>query len=168
MVNSYTKALFPDYQFRIALADNEVVNAAANAGFGALNASVFYLSATSSDGADVSGFDSTNVLVKLPYTGLETDVDKINLITSADGKTWSAVGAANILLLNPRTDSEDGYLVFSTSHFSYYGITAADETNTSVADSETSSGGSGGGGSLSPWLLVLLAGFYSRRFRNKK
>ena len=168
MVNSYTKALFPYYQFRIALADNEVVNAAANAGFGALNASVFYLSATNSDGADVSSFDSTNVLVKLPYTGLETDVDKINLITSADGKTWSAVGAANILLLNPRTDSEDGYLVFSTSHFSYYGITAADETNTSVADSETSSGGSGGGGSLSPWLLVLLAGFYSRRFRNKK
>jgi len=41
MVNSYTEGLFPTYMFRIALADNEVVGAAASAGFGGLNAAVF-------------------------------------------------------------------------------------------------------------------------------
>ncbi len=104
------------------------------------------------------------MLVKLPYTGSETSVEKIKLITSADGKNWSSVDAANILLLNPQTDSEYGYLVFNTSHFSYYTITLADETNVSDSDIEASS--SGGGGSAS-WLLFLLPGIYGLRFRNK-
>ena len=164
MVNSQTELVFPTYKFRIALADNDAVNAAANAGFGGLNAPVFTLQATDTNGDDVSNFGNANMLVKLPYTGSETSVEKIRLITSADGKTWSGADAASIVLLNPQTDSEDGYLVFNTSHFSYYSITAADETNTSVSDNEASSGG----GALSPWLLVLLAGFYSWRFRNKK
>jgi hypothetical protein len=167
MVNSQTELVFPTYMFRIALADNDAVNAAANAGFGGLNAPVFTLQATDTNGDDVSNFGNANVLVKLPYTGSETSVEKIRLITSADGKIWSSADAASIVLLNPQTDSEDGYLVFNTSHFSYYSITAADETNTSASDNEVSSA-DGGGGALSPWLLVLLAGFYSRRFRNKK
>ena len=93
-------------------------------------------------------------------------VEKIKLITSVDGKNWSSVDAASILLLNPQTDSEYGYLVFNTSHFSYYTIALADETNVSASDIEASSGG-GGGGALSPWLLVLLAGLFGWRFRNK-
>jgi len=167
MVNNSSVLVFPTYQFRIALADNDAVNAAANSGFGGLNAPVLSLHATDSDGAEVSNFGNANILVKLPYTGSETDVDKIKLITSADGQQWTNVDAANILILNPRTDSEDGYLVFNTSHFSYYTVTAADETNTAASDAEASSA-DGGGGALSSWLLVLLAGFYSRRFRNKK
>jgi hypothetical protein len=163
MVNSQTELVFPTYMFRIALADNDAVNAAANSGFGGLNAPVFALQATDTNGDDVSNFGNANVLVKLPYTGSETSVEKIRLITSTDGKTWSSVDAASILLLNPQTDSEDGYLVFNTSHFSYYTVTAADETNTSATDVEASSSG---GGSLS-WLLVLVPLFYSRRFRAK-
>jgi len=164
MVNSQTELVFPTYMFRIALADNDAVNAAANAGFGGLNAPVFSLQASDTNGDDVSNFGNANVIVKLPYTGSESSVEKINLITSVDGKTWSIVDAANILLLNPQTDSEDGYLVFNTSHFSYYTITQADETNVSDSDNASSSGG----GVLSPWLLVLLPGFYGRRFSNKK
>jgi len=163
MVNSQTELVFPTYMFRIALADNDAVNAAANAGFGGLNAPVFSLQASDTNGDDVSNFGNANVFVKLPYTGSESSVEKINLITSVDGKTWSTVDAASILLLSPQTDSEDGYLVFNTSHFSYYTITQDDETNVSDSDNASSSGG----GVLSPWLLVLLAGFYGRRFRNK-
>jgi len=125
---------------------------------------VFTLQATDTNGDDVSNFGNANVLVKIPYTGSEASIEKIRLITSADGKTWSGVDAASILLLNPQADSEDGYLVFNTSHFSYYAIATGDETNTSAADDESSSGG----GILSPWLLVLLSGFYGWRFRNKK
>ena len=165
MVNSQTELVFPTYMFRIALADNDAVNAAANAGFGGLNAPVFTLQATDTNGDDVSSFGNANVLVKLPYTGSESSVEKIRLITSADGKTWSGVDAASILLLNPQTDSEDGYLVFNTSHFSYYTVTTGDETNTSAADVASSSGG---GGVLSPWLLVVLAGFYGWSLKTRK
>ena len=166
MANDYAKVNYPTYMFRIALSDNDVVNAAANAGLGSLYAAVFSLQATNTNGDDVSSFDGANVLVKLPYTGSETSIEKIRLITSTDGKTWSAVDAANILLLNPQTEAEDGYLVFNASHFSYYTITAGDETNTSASDDEASSSG----GALSPWLLVLLAGFYgwSLKIRKRK
>ena len=164
MVNSQTELVFPTYMFRIALADNDAVNAAANAGFGGLNAPVFTLQATDTNGDDVSSFGNANVLVKLPYTGSETSVENIRLITSADGKTWSGVDAASILLLNPQTDSEDGYLAFNTSHFSYYTVTTGDETNTSAADDASPSGG----GVLSPWSLVLLAGFYGWSLKARK
>ncbi len=163
MVNSQTELVFPSYQFKIALADNEVVKAASEAGFGGLNAAVFSLQATDTNSDEVSNFGNANVLVKLPYTGSETSIEKIRLITSADGKTWSSVDAANILILNPQTDSEDGYLVFKTSHFSYYTITLADETNVSESDAAAASGGG-----AATWLLLLLPAFYSRRFRNKK
>lgn len=164
MVNSQTELVFPTYQFRISLANNDVVNAASGAGFGGLNASVFSLHVTDTNGDDVSNFGNANVLVKLPYTGSEGDIEKIKLITSTDGTQWTSVDAANILILNPQTDAEDGYLVFKTSHFSFYTVTLAEETNVSETDAEESSSGGGS----APWLLLLLTGVYSIRYRFRK
>jgi len=124
----------------------------------------FSLQATNSIGDDDPDLGGS-VLVKLPYTGTEKDIDKIKLITSTDGKQWTSVDAANILVLHPQSVDEDGYLVFSTSHFSYYTITQADESNVSAAVVEASS--SSGGGSVT-WLLFLLPGLYVMRLRKKK
>jgi hypothetical protein len=165
MVNSQTELVFPTYQFSISLAGNEVVKAAANAGFGGLNAAVFSLQARDTNGDEVSNFGNASVWVKLPYTGAEASIEKIKLITSKDGKQWSSIDAANILLLNPQSATADGYLLFNTSHFSYYTITSADETNVSSAN-EASSTSSGGGSA--PWLLSILAATYMLRFRKKK
>ncbi len=164
VVNSQTERVFPDYKFKIALADKAVVNSAAAAGFGGLNTSVFSLQASDSSGNDVSNFGSASVLVKLPYKGSETSLDKIRLITSSDGEQWSTVDAANIVLLNKQTDEEDGYLVFRTVHFSYYTIALADESNVSSSVAEAASSGGGS----APWLLLLLPALYSLRIRAKK
>jgi hypothetical protein len=167
MVNSQTELTFPTYMFKIALADNDVVNAAANAGFGGLNAPVFSLMATDTNGEVVSSFGNANVLVKLPYTGSETSVDKIKLITSSNGTQWSQVDAANVVLLKPQSAEEDGYLVFNTAKFSYFTITSADETGVSAID-EPSSAGEKSGGVFSPWLLLMFVAVYALRFRNKR
>jgi len=166
MVNSQTRLVFPTYQFKISMANNDVINRAAKSGFGSVNAPVFSLQASDTNGDEVSNFGNANVLVKLPYTGTETNVEKIKLITSTDGQQWTSIDPANIVLLNPQTSTEDGYLVFKTSHFSYYTITSADESNVSASDSVASSD-SGGGGSA-PWLLSILLGIYVLRFRKKK
>jgi hypothetical protein len=169
MVNSQTELVFPTYQFKIAIANNDVINAAANSGFGGLNSSVFHLQAKDTNGDEVSHFGNANVLVKLPYTGTETSVDNIKLITSTDGTQWTGVASADILILNPQTDSEDGYLIFNTNHFSYYTVATADETNTSATpddESSTESSSSSGGGSA-PWLAILLLISYISVFRKK-
>ncbi len=163
MFNSQSERVFPNYRFRIALADNAVVKAAADAGFGGLNAAVFSLQASDSNGNEVSNFGNASVLVKLPYKGSETDLDKVKLITSSDGKQWSMVDTVNIVLLNKQTDDEDGYLIFNTVHFSYYTIALADESNVSSSVTEVSSSGGGS----APWLLLLLPVFYSLRVRDK-
>ena len=138
MVNNTSELVFPTYMFKISLANNTVVNAAANAGFGGLNSPVFNLYAGDSDGKEVNTFVN-DILVKLPYTGNETSVDKIKLITSANGSQWTSVDASNILAVKPQTDTEYGYLVFKTSHFSYHTITLANETNVSASDDASSS-----------------------------
>ena len=164
MVNSQTELVFPTYQFKIAMADKAVVSSASGAGFGGLRAAVFSLQAADSNGDDVSNFGNANVLVKLPYTGAEADVNKVKLITSTDGKQWTGIDAANIVLLKAQSDSEDGYLIFRTSHFSYYTITAADESN--VAAPAVVASSSGGGGSVS-WLLLLLPALLRLRVRRQ-
>ncbi len=152
MVNSQTELVFPTYQFKIELANNEVIKAASIAGFGGLNAKVFSLQASDTNGDQVTNFGNANVIVKLPYTGSQSRIEKIKLITSANGLSWSRVDAGNILMLNPQSDSEDGYLVFKTSHFSYYTVTLADENNVSAADAE----GSSSSGGSAPWLMLFL------------
>ena len=165
MVNSQTELVFPSYRFSISLAGNEIVNAAANAGFGGLNAPVFSLQARDTNGEPVNNFGNASVLVKLPYTATETDIEKIKLITSTDGQQWSAMDTASILLLNPQSDTEEGYLLFKTGHFSYYSIALADESNVSVTESATVAEDNNAGSA--PWLVLLLAGVYGLRFKNK-
>lgn len=157
-VNSQTERVFPSYQFRVSLAANDVVSAASTAGFGGLNSAVFSLQATDSNGEEVSDFANANVLVKLPYSGAEASLEKVILITSSDGLLWTQVEPDSILLLNAHSDSEDGYLVFRTNHFSYYSITSVDETNVSSTVNNDTAAESSSSGSMT-WLLLLIISF---------
>ncbi|MCK4707409.1 MAG: hypothetical protein KAU21_02245, partial [Gammaproteobacteria bacterium] len=147
---------FADYTLQVAIADDAVAVNAASAGLGGLvaGAEVFSLQINMPSGNTLESFTSS-VLVKLPYSGSSSDPEQINVITSADGVTWSAITPADILIVRAATDMEDGYIVFQTNHFSYYSITDATATSDSstIADSDTSE--SGGGGSLDTFFLLF-------------
>jgi len=102
------------------------------------------------------------LLVKLPYSGSSNDVEEINIITSSDGEAWSAITPADILIVRAETEEMDGYIVFQTTHFSYFTVTddtAADNGSTTPIDNNGSSFSGGSSGSMS--FMLLIFGFLS-------
>ncbi len=119
---------FADYTLQVTLADDETSANAAAAGLGDLvaGAEIFSLQFNKPSGEKQSIFNSA-VLVKLPYSGSSSDAEQINIITSTDGETWSIIDPADILIVRAKTELEAGYIVFQTTHFSYYTTTEADD-----------------------------------------
>ena len=153
--NTRTDRVFPDYRLHVELASDTVTDAANGAGLGSLVSSVFSLEATDIDGSTVADFGGTRVLVKIPYGGSGED---IKVITSPDGTAWNEIPSSDIVMVQPQTAEEDGFVMFWTAHFSYYGVAdasvpaAADIAPSEDAEAEADSG-SGGGGAVS-WLLL--------------
>jgi len=157
---------FADYTLQVSLADDNASANAAAAGLGDLvaGAEVFSLQFNKPSGEKQTSFNSA-VLVKLPYSGSSSDAAKINIITSTDGENWSLIDPADILIVRAQTDMEAGYIVFQTTHFSYYTTTeVADSSSTIPADDSDDSEGSGG----SPGYLLLMFGLLLTVVRNFK
>ncbi|HFD32587.1 MAG TPA: cytochrome C [Gammaproteobacteria bacterium] len=156
--NSVTERTFPDYRMHIAIASDDVISKAGSAGLGALFSSVISLEAIDINGSKLSSFAGTRLLVKIPYTGSNTNLDEVKVITSGDGENWAEIDASDISILRPQTKDEDGFVMFWTGHFSYYAVAnstvAAVNTDASAGDVVAS----GGGGSVS-WLALIMAFF---------
>ncbi len=166
-------ALFPNYRFRIQESESGVETRAGSAGFGALRSKVYDINATDTGGSAVTNFPGQGILIKLPYTGNETDASRIKVITSEDGSSWNAIDTDNIITVQPPTSDEEGYILFRTAHFSLFTVTdgstgstggAADSGTggssstgtTTVAASDDNSGDGGGATFLLPLLLLAL------------
>ncbi|MBT6701757.1 MAG: cytochrome C [Gammaproteobacteria bacterium] len=158
---------FADYTLQVSIADDDTGANAAAAGLGDLvaGAEVFSLQFNKPSGEKQTSFNSS-VLVKLPYSGSSSDADKINIITSTDGETWSLINPADILIVRAKTDMEAGYIVFQTTHFSFYTATEVADTSSTIPvdDSDDSDSSSGGGGSLG--YLFLMFGLLLAVVRN--
>jgi len=104
----------------------------------------------------VSSFNGAQVVVKLPYDRTNTNLEQIKIITSSDGTTWSAIDASQIIALKAQSELENGYIIFTTTHFSYYAV--ADSTVTGVVDSATTTDSTTDGGGGAAGLFMLLFG----------
>ena len=100
----------------------------------------------------VPSFSPTQMLVKLPYNGSNSNHDEINIITSPDGTAWTEVPSDQIRIIRPQTETANGYVVFLTDHFSNYAVTDSVVAASISPDTTT---GSGGGGSINLVLLLL-------------
>ena len=158
-VNAQTQLTFPTYQMQVGIAEVDKAVNASSAGFGGLFSNVFSLLAKNSSGAEVGNFGATRILVKLPYTGSIENLDEVKIITSNNGDAWVEVPSSDIALVRAQTNTEEGFVMFWTNHFSYYAVTnasvAATDNGASSSDGTAGDGG-GGGGSLS-WLLLIAA-----------
>lgn len=146
-VNGQTGLLFPSYRLQVALAGEAVKTGANEAGLGGLVAEVFSLEARDKNAAPVNNFAGNRILVKLPYTGSNTNTDEIKVIYSSDGKNWSAVNSDDIVLLQPQSEETNGYIAFWVEHFSHYTVvdkTVATEASQNDNPAETAGSGSGG------------------------
>jgi hypothetical protein len=149
---------FSGYVLQVELGDTAEMTKAAAAGFGSLStgAEVFALKIKKQSGSTLATF-AAPVWVKLPYRGSSSSADQVNVITSTDGETWTKVDSADIQLVRAATDMQDGYIVFKTSHFSYYTTT---EVAAKTAGSTATSGSSGSavsrsGGSMGLFFILL-------------
>jgi ssDNA-binding Zn-finger/Zn-ribbon topoisomerase 1 len=156
-----------DHTLQVMLADDAVVQAAAQAGLGEMmsNSPVFGLTLRNADGSTTDNFNDA-VLVKLPYSGSSNDAAAIRIITSVDGKQWQAVDAQDVLTLRAQTAETDGYVVFATRHFSFYALTSATASTTAAVSDESTSGSGGAPDLLWLMLLPLLPIARRRRFRH--
>lgn len=131
------KLLFPTYRMEFSLADDAVLQAASKAGFGGVDSRVFSLKAFDANSQDVATFTGKGLLVKIPYDGKNTNLDQVKVITSSDGSTWTTLAKEEIKIIETGTADAQGYIVFATSHFSYFAV--ADSTATGVGTSESGS-----------------------------
>ena len=163
---------FAGYSLQVALADETIASAVAAANLGGLTTQgqVFSLQLSDGNGSSISSFNSS-ILVKLPYEGSQTDPAQLHVATSSNGVDWSALPAENIVTLRAKTADTDGYVVFSTDHFSYYALTDSTVSISTVSpDDNSADETASGGGVMTPaWLLLLLlaraAPLVNRRLR---
>lgn len=120
------KLLFPTYKMEFSLADDAVLQASSKAGFGGVDSRVFSLKAFDANSQNVATFTGKGLLVKLPYDGKNTNPDQVKVITSSDGSSWTAIAKEDIKIIETGTADTQGYIVFATSHFSYFAL--ADST----------------------------------------
>lgn len=166
--NGQTDLVMPTYKMEVAVAKEATVTKADGAGFGGLVSPVVELAAFNSEGDEVSYFGGNRMLVKLPYDGSSDDLDQVRIITSTDGETWTTVDADNIVLVRPKTNLADGYVLFWTEHFSYYAVADTTvEASTTTSSSSSASGGGGGGGALG-WPMLLLSLISLAAMRRRK
>lgn len=174
-VNGTTELLFPSYQLQVALAGDTIKDSANQTDMGGLVADVFTLEARDKSAAPVNNFAGNRILVKLPYTGSNTNTDEVKVIHSSDGKSWAAVDSDDIVLLQPQSEETEGYIAFWVEHFSHY--TVVDKTVATEAwqnDNPAEVPSSGGGGCtlrhqspfdpLMPMLVVIGSIYLWRRW----
>lgn len=137
---SVSNLIFSTSRLEAAIADLSIKSAASSADLGTPVSDVIALNLTNSSGEEVSSFGGKRVVVKIPYSGENTNREEVKVIYSADGSAWSELDDSSILAIKPKTVDSDGYILFKTSHFSYYSVTdgtvsAAGSESASAADS---------------------------------
>lgn len=155
--NGQAEAVMTNYRFLIRVEDGAPVEAATQAG--RLNLSqVYKIEAKNTDGESVAQFPGTPLFIKLPWTG--SNREALTVISSATGESWSDVQPSQIVIAQPATSDQDGYVVLRTDHLSFFAVAEKSESDT--ADDAGSESSSGGGGALL-LLPLLLLGLWSLR-----
>lgn len=63
----------------------------------------------------VPNFNDTRLLMMLPYSGSATQVERLRVAYSTDGKAWNTLAASDLLALNTTADNTPGHLIFRLS-----------------------------------------------------
>ncbi|HHL40684.1 MAG TPA: cytochrome C [Deltaproteobacteria bacterium] len=157
--DSYGEMIFSRARLAVSLADSSLYEKNPASAYGALDSGLFSIDAYGPSSTKMTSFAGKAVVVKLPYRGTNTNLDEVRIVTSSDGATWSAVDKSSVLAVEPASNGDDGYIVFLTSHLSYYGI--ADSNNRVSPVSTSSSSSSGGGGCF---IATAAFGSYEQRY----
>ena len=165
-VNGQSGLLYPSYRFEVALASNSSIRRLQQAGQGALVSPVLSLRAHDSSSQAVTRFDSARLLIRLPYNGASDDLQRLHVVTASDAGQWQSIDSADVVGVQPRTETTDGYVLFWTDHFSDFAVTdlalgAGNAPTPAVDDAQAASGGGAGAG------LVLLSALALLRRRRK-
>lgn len=137
------KLLFPTYRMEIALADDNISDSASDSGHGGLKSAVFSFKVFNSAGSEVTDFPGYGLFIKIPYIGSNTNLNELKVITSSDGSTWSSIDKNAIVAVQPKVLDRDGYIVFRTSHTSFYAVSDSTEDTTTDITGRLSGGGGG-------------------------
>ncbi|MES9979789.1 MAG: hypothetical protein ABW107_13680, partial [Candidatus Thiodiazotropha sp. 6PLUC5] len=153
--NGQAEAVMVSYRFQIRVEDGASVEAASQAG--RMNLSqVYKIEAKNADGQSVEQFPGTPLFIKLPWTG--SNRDALTVISSETGESWSDLQSDQIVIAQPATSDEDGYVVIRTDHLSFFAVAEKSESD-SAGDSGSDSSSSGGGGGALLLLPFILLGF---------
>ncbi|MFW5443644.1 MAG: cytochrome C [Methylococcaceae bacterium] len=114
--------LLPSYRVGTEVLDGSSASSSNldSAGLGTVTSKIVSLVTQDANKQEVSQF-SSDVLVKIPYTGSATSINDIQVANSQDGTNWS-IFDGQIIALNPHTELSDGYVIFATSHFTEFAI----------------------------------------------
>ncbi|MES9853917.1 MAG: hypothetical protein ABW170_19025 [Candidatus Thiodiazotropha sp. L084R] len=153
--NGQAQAVMTSYRFLIRVENGAPVEAASQAG--RMNLSqVYKIEAKNADGQSVEQFPGTPLFIKLPWTG--SNRDALTVISSENGESWSDLQSDQIVIAQPATSDEDGYVVVRTDHLSFFAVAEKTESD-SAGDGGGDSSSSGGGGGAMLLLPFVLLGF---------
>ncbi len=109
---------FADYRIEVHIAEH-INSAASDAGLGELKSPLYQITARDKQRRAVESFQDA-VLVKMPYQGEQTELDKVSALHSAYGKSWHELSQEQLIAVMPATADNQGYVVFETQHFSQF------------------------------------------------
>lgn len=122
---SINTALLPNYRVMLGLLNAKGIDAAKQvlqaSGLGNLSSSVVYFRAQDQNRKLVNTMVGGDVLLKVPYQGTKATASTINVAYigwSVDGV--NTVDAADIVTIQPKVGTEDGYVVFKASATGFY------------------------------------------------
>lgn len=117
--------LLPTFRLKLGmLAESSIItaqNILRARRYGALRSRVFYFDLVDSNNQPIGGFNGGTMVMKVPYKGVQTDLDKINIVMADSSATRIyTLSRSDLLMIEPANDLDDGYILFKMRESGYF------------------------------------------------
>ena len=171
--NDQTDRIYPHYRAKTLITEQNLERAK-KSDLNNLASEIVFLELTDSNNQSLSGSNEM-MLVKIPTLQQSTEVENLAIAYSSDGSNWWEPASLEILAMKPKTNAEEGYVLFESDKLGYFALTDkslaassnADARDLQNAEADSAEGGSSGGG-LIIYLLPLLLALRAIKFRADK
>lgn len=122
--NGINNVLLPTFRTALGIVEGGeaiIQNILNERNYGQLRSRVFYLDVLDSSKSQVVSFNDVPMFVKVAYKGIQTDLNKVNIITADSAVTRIMnLPASDLVMLKPANEIDDGFVIFKMRETGYF------------------------------------------------
>ncbi|MCG8427946.1 MAG: hypothetical protein MI754_11370, partial [Chromatiales bacterium] len=119
--NQMTELFMPYSSFRVSLANDKVESLTGSLKGGQVTADPLKVELVNASGDLFTNFFNSEFVVRLAYRG-QASLNELKVMHSIDGEAWSVLPLGTVLMHQPASDYQPGYVVLRTSELGYLAV----------------------------------------------